>query len=182
MKKLLIFFSFLFIALHDQAQSVSDQNQFIIKEIDWTFNVPAGFILKDSGTTKDQMGNNVELWRRRFFFKNGKNSFAFSISKFSNQSEGGWEPAYQTERNRSFQIITNQKPTLKIDSLTSMTIIGNLDFYKFTMTGKENNEIVFNQVQLSKSYKGYKFQLTYISIDQAIIDEIEKALKNSKFN
>ena len=182
MKKTLILFSLFFIALHVQAQSVSDENQFILKEVDWTFNVPAGFILKDSGTTTQQMGNNIELWRRRFFFKNDKNTFAFSIIKFSYQTEGGWEQTYQTERNRSFQIITKQKPMLKIDSLTTLTFIGDLGFNKFTMKGKENNEIVFNQVQLSKHYKGYYFQLTYISTDPTIIEEIEKALKNSKFN
>ena len=171
-----------FIYFNTVAQSASEQTQLVLKEIGWTLDVPKGFSLKDSGTTNEQMPNDIQLWRKRFAFKNNNNTFAFSISKFSNQNEAQWDKTYKMEKNRAYDIITKQKPLLKIDSSTSIMLIGNVEFHKFVMTAKENSEMVFNQIQLSKYYNGYKFQLTYISLDKSVIDEIEKVLKNSKFN
>ena len=155
--------------------------QITINEIGWTFTVPETYKLMDSSTKTYKIAPEVDYWTKRFMFLNNLNIFSAAISSVTNNSENERDRMYKMERNRSYEVHSKQKASLKIDSSTTITMVGNVPFYKFAITGKENGIVTYNHIELSKVYKGYKCMIVYTFKDILEGSEIEKILLNSKF-
>jgi len=178
MKRFFILLTLVNLSFYSDAQS---NREITITEIGWTFMPPEGFKLMDSSIKTYKVSPEVDYWSKTIVLQKSKNLLTASISFFTNENELERERMYKVERNRSYNIATKQKPNLKLDSSTTIAKVGDLSFNKFTVSSKENGVLVYNHVELTKFYKGYKCMIVYNCIDRTIGDEIEKLLQASKF-
>ena len=178
MKHYLIFLTIYCFPFYTNAQS---EQKFTISEIGWTFGLPEGYKVIDTSSKTVQLQDDKHYWTKQLLFKSENASFFTSIMTMGPEDDEIWDHLYYKEKGHFYKTVSTQKPSLQLDSTTSSEIINSELFTKFTLVGKENGEIVYNQVQLRKLYKNYRFIISYNSIDTISLNKIEKMLQNSKF-
>lgn len=178
MERYLIFLAFCWFPFCTNAQS---EQKFTISEIGWTFDLPEGYIVIDTSSKTVQLQDDKHFWTKQLMFKSENASFFTSIMTMGPEDDEIWDHFYSKEKDHFYKSVHTQKPLLKLDSLTSFELMNSELFTKFTLFGKENGEIVYNQVQLRKLYRNYRFIISYNSINSISISQIEKMLRNSKF-
>ncbi len=168
---------------------------FTFKEIGWTIDLPEGFEVDDSASAAAKMAaskksmeainvNMVALETKHLIVakKNVSNYFICSLTPFDESEYGSWLNATQKIRDISFESQSKKSPLAQFDSLTSLITIDTLSFSKFLITIKENNQLVYHSVMLSKLYKGYDLKISYGCSDNDVAKEIKEMLRRSKFS
>lgn len=181
MKYFILAFVILVLPQFTIAQS---DNTFTISQIGWSFTPPENFKLLDSSASDIKLSENLTIWKKDLYFKNSANiqtTIACSIMT-GNQNEEEWNEMRPTEVKGSYRALTSKYPHLNFDSSTTSIIIDGINFQKFSMLGKENGQIKYTHIQLTKFYKGYKLHFVYMFDDPKIGLEIEKQILNSKFS
>jgi hypothetical protein len=176
------------------SQGHHDSRQYTLKEVGWTITLPPDFKVADSAKTADQMqqgkkaieestNTKVDMSTTKTLINatKGHNTFNVTITGFDPKTDGDFAATNQITKNMVYQTFANQMPDAKVDSNSSSTTIGGLDFDQFHVNVKVKGQTIFNMYVLTKLYKGYDFGITYLYVDEASKREIEGILDNSQF-
>lgn len=174
--KFLITLLFFFFSFGAKAQSpAQSKTKIYINEIGLTFEIPDGFSLVDSSINSKPTNSGVGYWKGYFYMKE-KNVLSFSILRYESDNEKNWDKMLSVENNSAYNIVKNLKRMLVFDSSSTTIRIGNVDFRKFSMIGKEEDKISYGHIELKGFQNGYRVTVVYNFIDPAIANQIESEL------
>jgi hypothetical protein len=191
--KQLTLFSLLIISLASNAQDSS--KVFFFQEVAWTIRLPPNFAVLGSkkALENNQKGINmmegasgvkVDTTGVKILVaatKGAGNFFQAAIVPMRVSSNAYWKRSLQGVKDISYTTFIKKIPSGKIDSVSSEQTLDGLLFDKFRLTITIGQNIILNFVLLAKYYKGYDFEITYVSTQEDIKEEIENALKSSRF-
>ena len=164
-------------------------------EIGWSLKLPDGFKLMDSSTvvsknaegketiqsTTGKTYSRLNLKTIISATKNKSNYFTFSLATFKEKDDSIWQSTHQKIKELSIETAKKQMPNVQLDTSNEIVTIDLVNFKKFKIVGKINNQTVFNSITLNKIYKGYYLEISYLFSDENVGYEIEEMLKDSKF-
>lgn len=186
-----------FIGLMLMTACSSNHNEpktYTLKEVGWTVTVPPDFKVADSAKTADQMqqgkkaieqstDTKVDMSATKTLLNatKGHNTINVTITSFDSTKDGDYATTNQATKDIVYRTFFNQMPDAIIDSNSSSTVIGGLDFDQFHINVKAKGQTIFNMYVLSRLYKGYIFGITYLYVDEASKRELEIMLDGSQF-
>jgi hypothetical protein len=190
MKTLLIFFSLLIC----NVIFAQGTKRFAFPVIGWTINMPADFVVSDSGKSVAYLNEGVTVLEKVSDIKvdastttvlivANKNESYFSaiITPFDIKTEPAWEKQHADLKLQVYNAFKQALPKAVIDTVSSKQTIGGITFEKFVTTLSIDNKIAVTTVALSRLYKGFDFGITYSYSDKTTKEQMETMLSGSKF-
>ena len=113
--------------------------------------------------------------------KNKFNYFNATITPFDQKKDGSWKEANQGLKDMIYKGMVESMKNAKLDSTSSIAFIDGIQFDKFHIAVVLNNDLRFNMYLLSRLYRGYDFGISYLSLDDKTLKDVESTLNKSKF-
>jgi hypothetical protein len=169
--------------------------KYFFQEVGWTVTIPAGFKIIDSATNaalnakgekEIEESNNMKIAKSetKTFFTATKEPHDYvgsTITAFDPKKDGDFSANIQNVKELTYKTFMTQMPNAKIDSSTTSATIDGLNFDKYRISVTMDGKVLVNMFLLSKYYKGYDFNITYVCFDDNSKDLVESSLNNSKF-
>jgi len=189
----LILIAFTFICLSSCGQTNS---RYILKDIGWTINLPNDFVIEDSSIViKDTKEGKIILEKESHLklnlattktlisaSKDMFNQFNVTLSKSSAPTEHYWDSINNNVLKLFYTAMVKQAPPdAHFDSSRTIETIDGLSFKSFKMVVRLNNNLTVYNYIISRLYKGSTLSINYNYTDKLAGDEINKMLKDSKF-
>jgi hypothetical protein len=172
------------------------QKIYSFKQIGWTVELPADFLVIDSAENTARMERGAKAMEDANDIKadisetitligatkNKYNYFNAAIEPFDSKGNISWKTSNQQLKELLYKTFAEKMKDAKIDSASNNEVIDGLSFDKFRITVTIDDKVLFNSFLLSKLYKGYDFGISYLYLDERTKDQIESMLRNSKFS
>jgi hypothetical protein len=166
-----------------------------LNEIGWTITLPASFTALDSATiianTKtgeravegsyDIKADASKTMILLSATKNSINNFTVSITPFDTIKNGQYNKMKKSMNQIMYTTLSKQFPQATIDTSTDTKMIDKTLFGKFQITIYISKNSALQLTILSKLYKLYDLNISYLYIDDETRKEIEAMLGDSKF-
>jgi hypothetical protein len=165
-----------------------------IKEVGWTFTIPADFktidsasnaAMNDRGKKAIEESNNVKTdissTRTLITAMKANNYFSSTITPFDPKTDGDYNAVNKQVKDMLYKTFFEKMPDAKIDSSSTSVVLDGLKFDKYHIGITINGNTLFNSFLLSRYYRGYDFGISYLYTDDAARREIESILGSSKF-
>lgn len=184
----------LLITLTTQAQAQDSTKRYTFKEIGWTITIPDEFTEMDQTESRKKVEQGKKLIEEsndivadisalRTLFTATKNTFQYfssTLEPFDSKKDGDYETASKKVKDLTFNTFEDKMPDAQLDSATERLTIDGLVFDKFIITVKIK-DLTMTMVLIGKLYKGYDFGISYLYLDEKTREQIEAAIRNSKF-
>ena len=184
----------LLITLTTQAQAQDSTKRYTFKEIGWTITIPDEFTEMDQTESRKKVEQGKKLIEEsndivadisalRTLFTATKNTFQYfssTLEPFDSKKDGDYKTASKKVKDLTFTTLKDKMPDAQLDSATERLTIDGLVFDKFIITVKIK-DLTMTMVLIGKLYKGYDFGISYLYLDEKTREQIEAAIRNSKF-
>ncbi len=176
----------------------AQQNQriYAFKQIGWTIELPADFLVIDTVENTARMERGVKAMEEANNIKaditetitligatkDKYNYFNATIEPFNSKGNTSWQTSNQQLKELLYNTFAEKMKDAIIDTASSKVIIDGISFDKFRVTVTINDKVLFNSLLLSKYYKGYDLGISYLYLDERTKEQIELMLQNSKFS
>ena len=191
-----IFFLPITLFLCSICNAQQNQKNYSFKQIGWTIELPADFLVIDSveNTTRMERGvkamedaNNIKADITETITligatKNKYNYFNATIEPFHSKGNISWQSSNQQLKELLYNTFAEKMKDGIVDTASSKQIIDGISFDKFRVTVTVNDKVLFNSFLLTKLYKGYDLGISYLYLDERTKEQIELMLQNSKFS
>ena len=184
----------LLLTLSTQALAQDSTKRYTFKEIGWTITIPDEFTEMDQTESRKKVEQGKKLIEEsndivadisalRTLFTATKNTFQYfssTLEPFDSKKDGDYETASKKIKDLTFNTFEDKMPDAQLDSATESLTIDGLVFDKYIITVKLK-DLTMTMVLMSKLYKGYDFGISYLYLDEKTREQIEAAIRNSKF-
>ena len=190
-KKILFPICFLLATIATYAQ---ESQEYFFYDIGWKITVPIDFTLYDfidqarnmqgSSEMSEEYDNSMDAFFSQtniVAIKDRFNYFNITTSPFDSE-EKSWENTVQLEKNEAYNNMLKIIGSEKLDTASSIEYIDGMAFNKFHIAVALNEDVQLHLFLISKLYKGYDFNITYLSLDNEARQQIELMLRSSRFN
>ena len=193
MRLLLILISFLSV---NSVYSQDSSKTYYFKDINWELTISSDFKPNDSLRNVEMQNEGAQLMKKSgkidvgdlsglktlvSAFKGQHEYFNSTIRNYDEAAEGDYDSAGRFVNDALYNTFLKQIPDAAIDTLSTHINIDGLEFNKFELSLKIQNQQLFTMVILSKLYKGFDFGITYLYMNNSTKREIEVMLQDSKF-
>jgi hypothetical protein len=194
--KTLIAFHLLFVfGLHycfGQEQNTSSALK--IEEFNWTIEIPNTFepIDMEEWNTTVQKGKEVientfdESIENQavtlFTYRDGQfNNFEANWQPFDEAIDGEYLKTYREVNKITYRAFEEELPGVKLDTLTTVQPVGQLEFNRFEVTVDFPNGLKLKTISFSRLFDTKELTLNITYIDEKVGEVMLKAFLNSKF-
>ena len=177
------------------SNSQETERKLYFKEVDWAITLPENFekidsldnlkrmqrgaaVIEEANNVNADISSTVTLVSAT---KNKFNYFNATITPFDQKKDGSWKEANQGLKDMIYKGLVGSMKNAKLDSTSSIAFIDGIQFDKFHIAVVLNNDLRFNMYLLSRLYRGYDFGISYLSLDDKTLKDVESTLNKSKF-
>lgn len=161
-----------------------------------TMTVPGSFPRLDQETKKetfqkgkraiDKLHDSVfvlsDIQKVNLFSHDDNNMFILNTQDYDFKTQGDFRSAIHEVNKLVYETQIKNYPASKIDSASSKEIIDGVEFIKFVLNAKVNDDITMHMVNYSKLFKNNKdFTAAVVFTDEELGKEILKAFKAATF-
>jgi hypothetical protein len=114
--------------------------------------------------------------------KSEKDYFNVTLTPFDPKKDGPIEESDDKVKNILFETFHNKIPNAKIDTASSVKIVGGKSFDEFRLKILIDQNTTMYMYLLSKLYKGYELAITYLYTDEPTKKQLAFTLDSFKFD
>jgi len=187
--------TFLLSILFSQVLNGQADSTFHFKQVGWTIKVPPDLKPVDSATSAENikagketveglMNQKVNMTKSTILISAAKDKFNYfgsTLTKSEAVTENNWLSADSLTKTIFYQAFS-KLPNIKIDSSSTGQTIDGVTFQKLLINLNINDKFIVHANMMTTYYKGFYFGITSFYMDEKVGLEIEKMLRESRFD
>ena len=191
LKYLLICLTIIFQSCNGQT---TPKKEIYNKDFNWTITIPENF-QNVSAEEWEKMQNKgadaiektydekvINQSRTIFVFKNDQlNYFESNYQPFDTAIDGDYFESCKNVNNMLYETFITQLPDIKIDSVSTIEKIDNLEFQLFKMKVEYPNKMVLNVLMYSRLFDKKEFSVNIMYVDNNKGKQMLESWRKSKF-
>lgn len=194
MKNIAYFFICFITIFQSCTEQTSTKTNFYNKDFNWTISIPENFDtvsasqwakMQNKGadaieeTYDEKVDNRAEII---FVFKSDQlNYFESNYQRFDTTTDGNYLESCKNVNEVLYQTFIKQMQGVKIDTVTSVEKIDNLEFQTLKMKVTYPNNMILSVVMFSRLFGKKEFSVNIMYFDKKKGDLMLKSWKTSKF-
>jgi len=164
------------------------------KDFNWTITIPENFQnvsaeewekMQNKGADAIEKTYDEEVINQSktiFVFKNDQlNYFESNYQPFDTAIDGDYFESCKNVNNMLYETFITQLPDIKIDSVSTIEKIDNLEFQLFKMKVEYPNKMVLNVLMYSRLFDKKEFSVNIMYVDNNKGKQMLESWKKSKF-
>ena len=191
LKYLLICLTIIFQSCNGQT---TPKKEIYNKDFNWTITIPENFQnvsaeewekMQNKGADAIEKTYDEEVINQSktiFVFKNDQlNYFESNYQPFDTAIDGDYFESCKNVNNMLYETFITQLPDIKIDSVSTIEKIDNLEFQLFKMKVEYPNKMVLNVLMYSRLFDKKEFSVNIMYVDNNKGKQMLESWKKSKF-
>lgn len=164
------------------------------KDFNWTITIPENFEnvsavewakMQNKGADAIEKTYNDEVVNQAktiFVFKSGQlNYFESNYQPFDTAIDGDYLESCKNVNNILYETFITQMPDIKIDSISTVEKIDNLEFQAFKMKIEYPNKMIMNALMFNRLFDNKEFSVNIMYVDDKKGEQMLDSWKKSKF-
>jgi hypothetical protein len=170
---------------------------YTFKEVGWTMTLPPDFRLVDSVRSAEMTRKGVAMMeksagthfdvdpsvaRTLITARKGPQSyFNSTIVPYDTAKDGDFAATSKAVKDLLHKTFADKMPDATLDTTSESVKVDGVDFDRYRLSVTARGKAIFTLLLLSKLYKGYLFDISYLYTDVQTKAEMEGILAGSKF-